>query len=399
MDVTTNLAAVSMTAATMAANPSALSGQNIRCNIKGDFVLENAVIRRATFTDSKIWRSTIRNVTFENCAFNRTQFMMTEFENVTFKGGSVSGSTSANSEGDLVNFEDSRFINVVLDGVSLAGAYFQVTSRGGGLTLRNLKNIRNRHVTFYIGNSKLVIDNCKASNELLTVLSGERTTVYVNNCEFNKYSGIGGNCKSLYIRNSKFLGFSYIGGGITTVIENSVLTGQIGHANIKELYLVKNQHQRSSPKEPWIGRTVFRTEMEGKVFVDGQNLQDAHLTIVSGHVFIRDLDCVNMVVGTSDPKLLETKSLDLYNVKIKGIHFLDLNLISARWENVVVEPTIEMENSKIAKLQIYNVELPEEFIKLGNSKDNSIKITQSVKSFNFPSFVTPTPEALGVRVE
>ncbi|MDR2302490.1 MAG: pentapeptide repeat-containing protein, partial [Deltaproteobacteria bacterium] len=222
MALSTDLVTVNMTAAAMAANPSSLSGRNITCDIDGDFVLENAVIKRATFTNSKIWRSTVRNVTFENCTFSRTQFMSTTFENVTFKGGSVSYRSGSRNDNE-VSFEDVRFINVVVDGVSLNEGYFQVTSRGGNLTLKNLTNVRNKFVSFYIGNSKVVMDNCKANGELFAVLSGERTTVYVNNCEFVKYSGIGGNCKSLYINNSKFLKFSYIGGGDTTVIENSVL--------------------------------------------------------------------------------------------------------------------------------------------------------------------------------
>ncbi|MDR2386099.1 MAG: hypothetical protein LBE80_00760, partial [Deltaproteobacteria bacterium] len=213
MALSTDLITVNITAAAMAANPAGLSGKQITCDIDGDFVLENAVIKRASFNNSKIWRSTIRNVTFENCSFTRTQFMSTTFENVIFKGGSVSYRPGSRYDDDEASFEDVRFINVVMDGVSLHEAYFQVTSRGNNLTLKNLTNVRNKYVSFYIGNSKLIIDNCKANNELFAVLSGERTTVYVNNCEFTKYSGIGGNCKSLFINNSKFLRFSYIGGG------------------------------------------------------------------------------------------------------------------------------------------------------------------------------------------
>ncbi|MDR2302496.1 MAG: pentapeptide repeat-containing protein [Deltaproteobacteria bacterium] len=398
MALGSDLVTVNMTAAAMAANPTGLSGKRITCDIEGDFVLENAVIKKATFANSKIWRSTIRNVTFENCAFSQTHFMSTSFENVIFKGGSVSYRPNPKYQADDTSFEDVRFINVVMDGVSLNEAYFQVTSRGGNLTLKNMTNVKNKYVSFYIGNSKLVMENCKASGELFAVLSGKETTAYVNNCEFRKYSGIGGNCKSVYIKDSKFLNFSYVGGAVNTVIENSVLTGQIGNANIYELYLINNQHQPSDPKELTIGRSVLQTHIDGKVFLDGKNLKEACLTIVSGSVFIRDLDCVNLILGRSD-KTLIPQSLDLLNVVVNGLIFLDLDLKSARWQNVTVKPPFEFENAKIANLQTYQVDLAQEFIAAGSLGDNDIRITKSPKPFDFPQIVVPSLEALGVRVE
>ncbi|MDR2367619.1 MAG: pentapeptide repeat-containing protein [Deltaproteobacteria bacterium] len=397
MAMGTGIITQNMSAAAMAANPSALSGRTINCNIESGLVLENAVIKRATFANSKIWNSTIRNVTFENCTFSQTHFMTTTFENVIFKGGSVSHRSSKNSY-DEPSFEDVIFLDVVIDGVSLSEAYFQVRSRGTKLTLRNLTNIRNKYVTFYIGNSSLVMDNCKASGELMAVLSGERTTVYVNNCEFRKYSGIGGNCRSIYINNSKFFNFSHIAGGDNTVIQNSLLTGQIGHANIQQLYLVNNEHPQSDPKEPWLGRTVLRTHVDGKVFLDGRNYQNAYLTVVSGSVLIRDLNCVNLILG-SPGKELDPQTFDLCNVDIKGLQFLDLNLKSARWENVRLEPPVTLDNARIASLQTYNSTIAQEFISMGASGNNGIRVTESPHPFNFPQIVAPTPESIGVRVE
>ncbi|MDR2387783.1 MAG: pentapeptide repeat-containing protein [Deltaproteobacteria bacterium] len=389
---------LNMSAAAMAANPTALSGKRITCDIEGDFVLENAVIKKATFANSKIWRSTIRNVTFENCAFTQTHFMSVSFENVIFKGGSVSYRPNPRYQADDTSFEDVRFINVVMDGVALNEAYFQVSSRGGNLTLKNLTSIKNKYVSFYIGNSQVVFDNCQASGELLAVLSGKQTTAMVKNCEFRKYSGIGGNCKAVFIKDSKFLNFSYVGGGVNTVIENSVLTGQIGNANIYELYLINNQHLPSDPKELTIGRSVLQTHIDGKVYLDGKNLKKACLTIVSGSTFIRDLDCLNLILGQSD-KTLIPQSLDLLNVTISGLIFIDLDLKSSRWQKVTLEPPIELENSKIGNLETFEVSLPREFMAAATSGGNHIKISKSQSPFNFPPIVPPSPESLGVRVE
>jgi uncharacterized protein YjbI with pentapeptide repeats len=386
-----------MSATAMARNPSALSGKKITCDIDGDFVLENAVIKRATFANSKIWRSTIRNVTFENCTFSQTHFMTVTFENVIFKGGSVSYRPNPRYLADDTSFEDVIFENVVMDGVTLNGARFIIGCSGTNLTLKNL-HIKNKNITFFIGDSKLVLDNCKASGEWLANLGGGETTVFINNCEFRDHSGVGGHCKSVYIKNSKFLDWSYVGGGTTTVIENSVLTGKIGIGNIRELYLINNQHLPSNPKELTTGRTTLQTHIEGKVFLDGRNFQNACLTVVSGSVYIRDLDCINLVVARADKKLIP-QTLDLENVNIKGLIFLRLDLKSARWQNVTMEPPIRLENVKIPMLQTYNVSLPQEFIMGGTSGDNLIKITENPKPFDFPPIVAPTPESLGVRTE
>jgi uncharacterized protein YjbI with pentapeptide repeats len=320
------------------------------------------------------------------------------FENVTFKGGSVSYRPNPRYEADDTSFEDVRFLNVVMDDVDLNEAYFQASCRGTNLTLKNLTSIKNKYVTFYIGNTKLIVDNCKASGELFAVISGKESTVYVKNCEFRKYSGIGGNCKSIFIKNSKFLNFSYVGGGVNTVIEDSVLTGQIGNANIHELYLINNQHLPSDPKELMYGRTVLQTHIDGKVYLDGRNFQNACLTMVSGSIFIRDLDCVNLILGRSD-KTLIPQSLDLLNVVIRGLIFIDLDLKGSRWQNVTLHPPIELEKSRIANLQTHNVTLPQEFIVAGSSGENDIRITESPSPFKFPEIVAPTPESLGVRVE
>jgi uncharacterized protein YjbI with pentapeptide repeats len=388
-----------MTAAAMAANPSALSGKRITCDIDGDFVLENAVIKRATFANSKIWRSIIRNVTFEDCTFSQTHFMTTDFENVTFKGGSISYRPNPRYEADDTSFEDIMFYNVVMDNVALNEAYFQLGCGDTNLTLRNLTRVRNKYTTFTIYNAKLVIDNCKASGDFLALLDGKDSTLYVNNCEFRKLSGIGGVCKAAYIRNSKFLNFSFIGGGYTTVIENSVLTGQIGNGVIRQLYLINNQYLPSgNSRDPWIGRAVLQANTDGKVFLDGQNVKNAYLTVTGGSIYIRDLECVYFILA-SPADDLTTRSLDLSNVVISGLRLRNLDLKSVRWQNVTVNPPVILLNSKIANFQAYNVSYPRDGTLESSSDGNSIKITQSKLPFDFPPIIAPTPEALGVRIE
>jgi uncharacterized protein YjbI with pentapeptide repeats len=388
-----------MTAAAMAANPNALSGKRITCDIKKGLVLENAVIKRATFINSKIWRSKIRNVTFENCTFTQTHFMSTDFENVIFKGGSISYRPNPRYEADDTSFEDIIFLNVVMDGVALNEAYFQLTCKHTNLTLKNLTRINNKYTPFIIYDAKLVLDNCKASGDFLILFDGAESTLYVNNCEFTKSSGLGGICKAAYIRNSKFLNFSFIGGGYTTVIENSVLTGQIGNGGIRELYLINNQYPPSgNTKDPWIGRTVLRANTEGKVFLDGRNVKNAYLTVTSGSVYIRDLDCIKFILANPHESL-NPQNLDLFNVVLDGLLLGDLDLKNARLQNVTINTPVILLKSKIASFQVYNVSYPRDGSLESSSDGNSIKITESQRPFDFPPILAPTPESLGIRVE
>jgi uncharacterized protein YjbI with pentapeptide repeats len=387
-----------MTAAAMAANPNALSGKRISCDIDGDFVLENAVIKRATFANSKIWRSKIRNVTFENCTFSQTHFMTTDFENVIFKGGSISYRTNPRYGGDDTSFEDIIFMNVVMDDVALNGAYFQIGCRGTNLTLRNLTRVRNEYTTFTIYDTKLVLDNCRGSGDFLAYIDGAETTAYVNNCEFNKTSGLGGLCKAMYIRNSKFLNFSFIGGGYTTVIENSVLAGQIGNGNIRELYLLNNQYIQTDKKDPWIGRAVLQANTDGKVFLDGRNVKNAYMTVTGGAVYIRDLDCVNFILANAAADL-NPQSLDLSNVVLRGLRLRNLTLKSVRWENVTVTPPVILLKTKISNFQAYDSSYPKDGSLESTSDDNFIQITESPRPLNLPPIIAPTPESLGIRME
>jgi uncharacterized protein YjbI with pentapeptide repeats len=388
-----------MTAAAMAANPSALSGKRVSCDIDGDFVLDNAVIKKATFSNSKIWRSQIKNVTFEDCTFSQTHFMTTDFENVTFRGGSISYRPNPRYEADDTSFEDIMFYNVVMDNVALNGAYFQLGCANTNLTLRNLTRVRNKYTTFTIYDAKLVMDNCKGTGDFLAILDGAESTLYVNNCEFTKYSGLGGLCRAAYIRNSKFLNFSFIGGGYKTVIENSVLTGQIGNGNIRELYLVNNQYLPSgNSRDPWIGRAVLQANTEGKVFLDGRNVKNANLTVTGGAVYIRDLNCVNFILANAAQDL-NPQSLDLSNVVITGLRLRNLDLKSCRWENVTLNPPVILLNTRIANFQGYNFNFPRDGSLESSSEGNMIKVIESPSPFNLPPIDAPTPEALGIRVE
>jgi uncharacterized protein YjbI with pentapeptide repeats len=388
-----NVAAQNITAEKMAANPAALSGKRITCKIDSGLLLENAVIKNATFVNSKIWRSAIKNVTFENCNFSQTHFVLTSFENVTFKGGSITNRSS-----DDACFEDVGFKNVVIDGVDLNGAYFQIGCQGSRLVLKNLTNIRNKNISFFINDTKLVIDNCKAKGEFFAIIDGEESTVFVNNSEFRDISGIGGFFKAMYIQNSKFLGFSFIGGGLTTVIKNSVLTGEIGNGVIDEMYLINNQYQPVDPKDLNVGRTVLESSVNGKVFLDGHDVKNACLNIISGHVFIANLECINLnVLEFADDLIPQT--LDLLNVVIKGAYFGPLEFKSARWQNVTILPPLEVEDVKIHKLETHNVTFPQGSPFTENSPGNDIQISESAKPLNFPEIIVPTPQSLGIIME
>jgi uncharacterized protein YjbI with pentapeptide repeats len=325
--------------------------------------------------------------------------MTTDFENVIFRGGSISYRPNSRYEADDTSFEDIMFYNVVMDNVALNGAYFQLGCGNTNLTLKNLTRVRNKYTTFTIYNAKLVMDNCKASGDFLAILDGAESTLYVNNCEFSKISGLGGLCKAAYIRNSKFLNFSFIGGGYKTVIENSVLTGQIGNGNIRELYLVNNQYLPSgNSRDPWIGRAVLQANTAGKVFLDGRNVNNANITITGGDVYICDLNCLNLIIANAAADL-NTQSLDLSNVVITGLRFRNLDLKRCHWQNVTLNPPVILLNTRIADFKGYNFNFPRDGSLESTSDNNMIRVTESSRPFNFPPIVAPSPEALGVRVE
>jgi hypothetical protein len=147
-----------------------------------------------------------------------------------------------------------------------------------------------------------------------------------------------------------------------------------------------------------VGRTVLESDKEGKVFLDGRGVKNACLNILSGHIYITDLECINLNVLEFADDLIP-QSLDLSNVVIRGSDFGPLNLQSSRWQNVTIYPPVNMEEVNIKNLQVYNVSFPEGSPWTEISPDNHINITQSPTPFNFPEIKVPSPESLGIIVE
>jgi uncharacterized protein YjbI with pentapeptide repeats len=378
-----------MTAEQMAANPSGLSCKTITCDIESDLVMENAVIKNANFVNSRIYRSKIKNVTFENCNFKQAHFWRTTFENVTFKGGSVTFRLDPKT-GDEDAFELVVFKNVVIDGVKLNG-YFSTSSAGGSLTLKNLKNLKNKNVLFFVNDVNLIIDNIEHSGDWFVSVMGKESTVYVRNSIFKgRSSGIGGHPKSLYIENSKLLG-GYIGGAQTAVIKNSYLKGQIGD-NGHNLFLINNQLPCSKPDEDgemWC--SVALANEDNLVFVENGNSEDICLRIAAAKIYVRNSN-FNYLKILSFPSFFVPHTIELENLNIKNLYLSNLNLKEGRWQNETVSPPSRISNSKIDNLRLHNVVFSTQ---TADAKIN-IKINESSKPLVFTEIKVPTPEDLGI---
>ena len=54
-----------------------------------------------------------------------------------------------------------------------------------------------------------------------------------------------------------------------------------------------------------------------------------------------------------------TRRLDLRNVQIKGGSWRYLRLLSGQWENVVIEPPVIVDKSRLENVAAYNLQFPQ----------------------------------------
>ena len=143
----------------------------------------------------------------------------------------------------------------------------------------------------------------------------------------------------------------------TVTAEHVVSACHYPFRNVPGYYFLRMHQERSYvlalKNAPQLDGMYYGVDPEGLSFRNAGE----YLLLGGGNLEARDIVLASPILGSKAGEV--TRRLDLRNVQIKGGSWRYLRLLSGQWENVVIEPPVIVDKSRLENVAAYNLQFPQ----------------------------------------
>ncbi|MDR2051153.1 MAG: pentapeptide repeat-containing protein [Deltaproteobacteria bacterium] len=373
--------------------PRSLSGQYIKDGLLEDLEIKNALVTGLRMQNVKFLKSSFENITFEDCIFEKVNFARTNFTNVLFKN-CVFKEYGKRSDPDNLTQITGTARDVMFQACELRNIDFSFSDASSGyLLFKDISKASSVEVNgpfIFSGGAHIRIDNCSIQSGIIG--DDDAASAMVRNSTFANASVY---ADKTFISGSKFSNGSNPGGMLLVII-NSELTG--GNLHIGgTAYVLNNDYKYTEKKTPYgdflAGVGIKTLKPENKVYITGKPGEHS-LRIISGDVEVRNITLVRPIISQLNNSAPLT-ALNLKDVTLQGAYWGALTLLGGKWENVRIEPPVEVKRTTIQNVQAYRLEYPKG-LPFTDKSQIRMEVKEVNQPFDWPEIVAPTPEEHGL---
>ena len=317
-----------------------------------DLHLADTVIRDMVFEDVVAGGARFRNIIFENCRFLRVDLSHSVFENVVFRNCALESGKNADGTLVLTTFEGSSMKDVLFEQSRLYRVRLaELRGAGGKVSFKKMTDIvpEENYGLLLSGQERICVEDSQISGGKIKIHMAEKNKSFLiaRNSIFSRFSVY---CDAIFMQNCTVADSRL--GAAELVVRDSSLSGAEVLSTVKG-YLVHNLY---STGKGGAGNSAHALG-KGKIYVLHRDPAPAHLSLGGGNLEARDITLASPVLGSKAGEV--TRRLDLRNVEIKGGSWRYLRLLSGQWENVVIEPPVIVDKSRLENVAAYNLQFPQ----------------------------------------
>ena len=318
-----------------------------------DLRLADTVIRDMVFEDVVAGGAHFRNIIFENCRFSRVDLSHSTFENVVFRNCALESGKNADDTLVLTTFEGSSMKDVLFEQSRLYRVRLaELQGAGGKVSFKKMTDIvpeENYGLLLSGQELRICVEDSQIRGGKIKIHMDEKNKSFLiaRNSIFSRFSVY---CDAIFMQNCTIADSRL--GAAELIVRDSSLSGAEVLSTVKG-YLVYNLY---SSGKGGAGNSAHALG-KGKIYVLHRDPAPAHLSLGGGNLEARDIVLASPILGSKAGEV--TRRLDLRNVQIKGGSWRYLRLLSGQWENVVIEPPVIVDKSRLENVAAYNLQFPQ----------------------------------------
>ncbi len=314
--------------------------------------LENTTIRNMVLEDVIADGAYFHNIVFDNCRFSWVDLRRSFFEDVVFRNCILESGKAADGTLRLTNFEGSSVNNVLFEQSRLYKVRLaELRGSGGSVSFKKITDLVPEEGCELLLSGlelRVSVEDSLISGGKIKVQMGEKNKSFLL-ARNSIFSGFSGYCDAIFMQDCT-IADSHLGAAEIVVRDSSLSGTEVLCTDTG--YLAYNHYPADSRGSCNAVRALGR----GKLYILHRDPAPAHLSMGGGNLEARNITLAAPMLGSKTGEV--TRRLDLRNVIFKGGSWRYLRLLSGQWENVVIEPPVIVDESRLENVAAYNLQFP-----------------------------------------